>query len=140
MTAPDATATVPDEVVQLIAEEFTSRRKATDLDRAVVHDVLWCAAKAGYAVVSAAEAESLAPIPEAEGARIMAAVRGHDRRDLVEAIAKASSADNDGGMWQHYGYALAVVNALPELTLRPAPDGGSSDGGGKSTQDGACDG
>lgn len=60
-----------------------------------------------------------------EGARILARVDQHPKRALIEAIAEATyditNEDGDGsggGMWWHLSFATAIVEWLPELTLR----------------------
>lgn len=65
-----------------------------------------------------------------QGARILADVEQHPKRDLIEAIAEATFdlANEDGtgrggGMWWHLDWAYALVEVLPELTLRTEPPG-----------------
>jgi hypothetical protein len=59
----------------------------------------------------------------AEGARIMADVQAHPRRDVIDAIAEATydlandEAPAGGGMWWHLSQAHALVEALPALSL-----------------------
>lgn len=59
-----------------------------------------------------------------EGARIVAEVREHPKRDLIRGIAEAAydlanedGTGSGGGMWWHLSWAYALVEALPALRL-----------------------